>query len=69
MTLEGHAIRVSRQQAKLELKRDGYFYLRNLGARPLVVNNTELKKVRDQCSLLCMLQPSRDPTATQRLGL
>ncbi len=46
VSLEGCAGKVSRQQAKLELKRDGCFYLRNHGARPLYVNSTKLDKVR-----------------------
>ncbi len=46
VALEGCASKVSRQQAKLELKRDGCFYLRNHGARPLYINSTKLDKVR-----------------------
>ena len=48
VSLEGHAGKVSRKQAKLELKSDGCFYLRNLGARLVYVNNMQLKKVRNQ---------------------
>ena len=45
MSLEGRAGKVSRKQAKLELKCDGCFYLRNLGTRLVYVNNMQLKKV------------------------
>ncbi len=54
VSLEGRAGKVSRKQAKLELKCDGCFYLRNLGARPVYVNNTQLKKVCVSCPGLCM---------------
>ena len=47
--LEGPAGKVSRKQAKLELKCDGCFYLRNLGARVVYVNNTQLNKVFIPC--------------------
>ena len=51
VSLEGHAGKVSRQQAKLELKRDGCFYVRNYGARPMYVNSTKLDKVRWDSSI------------------
>jgi hypothetical protein len=38
LTEEGPAERVSRQQAVIHLKRDGEFYIRNIGTRAFDVN-------------------------------
>ena len=43
---EGNAMGVSRQHAKLELKRDGSFYLRNVGRKPVLVNDARVLQVR-----------------------
>ena len=43
LALEGNASKVSRQHAFIQLRRDGRFYIRNVGRRPLMVNNVEVK--------------------------
>nr|XP_024389733.1 uncharacterized protein LOC112289041 isoform X3 [Physcomitrium patens] len=54
---EGRANKVSRQQASLKLKEDGFFYLRNLGRRTLTVNNIPVDS--DQRAMLgsnCLIE-------------
>ena len=50
---EGDALRISRQHAKLELKRDGNFYLRNIARRPVLVNDVKVQQVLLTC-LSCL---------------
>lgn len=49
---EGQAAGVSRQHAKLELKRDGSFYLRNRGGKPVLVNDVRVLQVKGGSDLL-----------------